>query len=100
MTIDLTPIILAAITFILGLISTFLIPYLKEKYGAEKLETLKKWVVAGVKAAEQLYAGTGLGELKKDYVVRFLASKGYSVDLKEIDALIEASVFELNNEVK
>lgn len=93
--VDLTQIIVAILTLIFSLISAFLIPYLKNKLGAEKLETVKFWVNIAVEAAEMIYVGTGRGQEKKEYVVKFLNSKGFNLNFEEIDSLIEAAVLEL-----
>ena len=92
--IDYTDIIQAFITLLATLITTFLIPYIKKKLSAEKLEELKKWVTVAVSAAEQLY-GSKTGQQKKEYVVAFLLSKGIVFDVDEVNALIEAEVYKL-----
>ena len=55
---DYTQIISAVIALISALVSAFLIPWLKTKIDANKLQTIKTYVEIGVKAAEQLYAAT------------------------------------------
>ena len=95
--IDLTSLFEAIITLIVALISAFLIPYIKSKVSAEKLETIKKWVKVAVQAAEMLYRESGMGEQKKAYVIEFLNSKGYDLDTDTLSNLIESAVLELNN---
>ena len=92
--IDYTEILQAFITLLATLITTLLIPYIKKKISAEKLEELKKWVTVAVSAAEQLY-GSKTGQQKKEYVVAFLLSKGIVFDVDEVNALIEAEVYKL-----
>lgn len=94
--VDITTIIEAIITLIVALITTFLIPYLKEKYGNEKLNNIKLWVKIGVEAAEQLFDGDGRGEEKLAYVLNFLEQKGVTVDTDSLRAMIEAEVLKLN----
>ena len=96
MTTDITEIVGYVISLILAIISTFLVPYLKQKLSAEKLEQIRCWVSVAVSAAEMLYAGDGRGAEKKQYVLNFLAGKGFKIDEESIDALIEAAVHELN----
>ena len=72
---DYTQIISAVIALISALVSAFLIPWIKTKIDADKLQTLRTYVEIGVKAAEQLYTATD-GAAKKAYVVNFLAEKG------------------------
>lgn len=67
---------------------------------AEKLDTIKFWVNIAVEAAEMIYVGTGRGQEKKDYVVQFLNSKGFTLNVTEIENLIEAAVMELKLEQK
>ena len=93
--VDLTQVVVAVLTLAFSLVSAFLIPYLKTNVKGEQLETIKFWVNIAVEAAEMIYVGTGRGEEKKAYVVEFLNSKGFHLDTKEIDNIIEAAVLEL-----
>lgn len=93
--IDLTPIMEAIIALVVVVITAFVIPWLKGKIDADKLEQIKLWVTVAVEAAEQLYNGTGRGEEKKAYVVKFLQEKGFTIDPDSLDKLIEAAVFNL-----
>lgn len=98
--VDLTQIIVAVLTLIFSLISAFLIPYLKTKVSNEQFTTIQMWVKIAVQAAEMIYVGTGRGEEKKEYVLDFLNSKGFSLNIGEIENLIEAAVLELKQEQK
>lgn len=93
--IDLTPIMEAIIALVAAVITAFVIPWLKGKIDADKLEKIELWVTVAVEAAEQLYNGTGRGEEKKAYVVKFLQEKGFTLDPDSLDKLIEAAVFNL-----
>lgn len=93
--IDLTEILTAIITLIVAIVSTFVIPCLKTKVEAAKLEEVMTWVTVAVEAAEMIYAGTGRGEEKKAYVIKYLNTKGYTLDTDSIDALIESAVLSL-----
>ena len=93
--IDLTPIMEAIIALVVAVITAFVIPWLKGKIDADKLEQIELWVTVAVEAAEQLYNGTGRGEEKKAYVVKFLQEKGFTLDPDSLDKLIEAAVFNL-----
>ena len=95
---DYTQIISAVIALISALISAFLIPWLKTKIDADKLQTVRTYVEIGVKAAEQLYAASE-GEKKKAYVISFLAGKGIKFDVETVDKLIEAAVLQLHHEL-
>ena len=79
------------VTVAIMAIATFVVPWLKEKLGAEKLEKLKYWYTVAVQAAEQLFPAAKSGEQKKAYAEAYLADKGIKVD----DAMLEAVVKEL-----
>ena len=95
---DLTPIVNAVIALIAAIITTFLIPWIKSKIDAAKLAQIVEWVGIAVRAAEQIYNESGMGEKKKQYVLDFLADKGFTLDLNSINAMIEAAVKNLNIE--
>jgi hypothetical protein len=82
---------------LLGVILTGLIvPWLKIKIGKEKMSQVQMWVNVAVAAAEQIFSMPGAGIQKKVYVIEFLKSKGITITEQELDALIEAAVYELN----
>ena len=95
--IDLTEIIRAVIALLLALITSYLIPLIRRKADAQKLATLRLWVNIAVTAAEQIFKGAGLGEEKKAYVIEFLQAHGFTVDMEELDNLIESAVHELKS---
>lgn len=97
---DLTELFNALIALAAALITGFLIPWLRQKYGAEKTQELMRWVNIFVRAAEQIYNESGMGEAKKDYVLSRLREKGFTVDTVELDSMIEAAVHELNLETE
>lgn len=47
-----------------------------------------------------IYAGTGRGQEKKEYVLKFLNSKGFTLNTDEIENLIESAVLELKTKTK
>lgn len=98
--VDLTQIIVAVLTLVISLITAYLVPYLKSKVSSEQLDTIKFWVNIAVEAAEMIYTGTGRGQEKKEYVTNFLNSKGFSLNIEEVENLIEAAVMELKLEQK
>lgn len=85
---DITFVFEALIVIIFGVITVIVVPFIKEK-------KLYNWVNIAVKAAEQIYTQTGMGEIKKDFVLNFLKSKGYKVDTESIDLMIESAVLSL-----
>lgn len=97
MTFDITPIIEAVIALAGVVVSCVLIPYIKSKTTAEQQKEINAWVKIAVSAAEQIYVGSGRGEQKKAYVIKWLREHGITVDEAKLDALIEAAVYELTN---
>ena len=83
------------ITVIVLLVSAYVIPYLKNKIGADKMQRLEQFVEAAVRAAEQLYKPEEW-KLKKDYVTQLVTEKanglGIGLNEAEIDAVIEGVV--------
>ena len=97
--IDLTAIMQAVIALIATLITTKLLPWLKEKTTQEQQKTLFAITKTLVFAAEQLFAkkeGEDVSQQKLLYVQEKLQERGFSID---IDA-IEAAVMELRIEKK
>jgi hypothetical protein len=89
--------ILSLVFMILGLVLTyFVVPWLKSKFSNEQLLNLGKWAKIAVTAAEQMKATGLITEDKKTYVVQFLKDKGITITDQELDALIEAAVFEID----
>lgn len=96
--------ILSLVLTIIGLVLTyFVVPWLRTKFSNEKLTAIQKqlktihdWVEIAVAAAEQLKNAGKLTIPKKDYVLKFIKDKGITITDSELDALIEAAVFEIN----
>jgi len=97
MTIDLTAILTAVIALIGAILTGVAIPYIKSKTTQTQRDTALLVISTAVKAAEQLYAGSGKGVEKKQYVIDWLAAHNVKMNLDEIDAQIEAIVWELKN---
>ena len=90
-------IIVKVVIPILGAIITYiLVPFFKSKTTKQQRENIYFWVRVAVQAAEMIYREKGQGMLKKEYVVKFLTSKGIGITTEELDVLIEAAVKELN----
>lgn len=87
-----------------ALISAYVIPLLKAKIAESKDKRLMDAVNTAVKAAEQTIKGSGHGAIKKDEVLTFvtmwLFDQGIKITKEQLDNLIEAAVFELNNKKK
>lgn len=94
---NITPIIEAVAALIAAIITVFVIPYIKSKTTANQQQQINEWVKIAVTAAEQIYTGSGRGEEKKAHVIEFLREHGITLDEARLDALIEAAVYNLNN---
>lgn len=90
------------LTVIILFVSAYLVPYLKNKIGAEKMQLLEtsmnlliSFVKETVRAAEQLYKPEEW-KLKKDYVTKLVIKKADNLEIglneAEIDAIIEGIV--------
>lgn len=97
--VDITPIVNALIMLIAAIITTFIIPLLKKNASAQDLNEMLKWIDIAVMAAQQMYYMED-GPTRKQYVLDFLAAKGYDVDSDEVDAAIESAVLKLHQELE
>ena len=95
--IDITTVLEAVATLAVVIITTFVVPYIKSKTTLEQQTQINAWVKIAVSAAEQGYEGPGKGDLKKAYVLTWLAGHGIAIDEDKLDAMIEAAVYELTN---
>jgi len=84
-----------------ALISAYVIPLLKQKIAEIKDRRLLDAVKMAVRAAEQTIKGSGTGHLKKEEVIAFVTkwmiSHGILITEEQLDQLIEAAVFSMNN---
>jgi len=93
--IDLTPVCTALIALASALITSFLIPWLREKTDQSQREQLCAWAAIAVQAAEQMFVGVGRGQEKKLYALQWLEERGLTFDPEALDAAIEAAVYRL-----
>ena len=82
-------------------ITRYLVPWLKEKIGADKLATAEKWArYAVLKAQQVLWDETGKD--RKAYVTEFLKeiliAKNIALSDEQLDVLIEAAVKQMKIE--
>lgn len=77
------------------------IPLLKQAIEHSKLKGVMKWVDVAVAALEQTIRESGAGKEKKAIVTEFLkeilTAKNISISDDQLDKLIEAAVFAMNN---
>lgn len=86
---------------VIGVILTrVVVPVIKQWYENSVRADMKEIIKEAVEAAEQTVKGSGQGSVKKEKVLKtvvaWLESKGYDIDDKMLDDLIEAAVFGLN----
>lgn len=82
-------------------ITRYLVPWIREKIGAEKLNEIEKWVrFAVLKAQQVMQSETGTD--KKAYVTQFLKelliAKNISISDEQLEVLIEAAVKQMKIE--
>lgn len=80
------------------LLARLVVPWLKAKTNAQQLDMVKLWTNIAVTAAEQMKVAGLLpdGQKKKEFVLQFIRDKGVTITDKELDALVEAAVYEIN----
>ena len=94
---NITPILQAVAALLAAIVTAVIVPYIKSKTTASQQAQINTWVQIAVSAAEQIYSGPGKGKDKKAYVLKWLHDRGVMVDEAQLDALIEAAVFELKS---
>ena len=96
---DITQILLGVIILLGGLISVFVIPYIKTHVSVEQLTILSGIAQTVVYAAEKIF-GAKMGKDKLAYALdlakKLLASKNLSFDEDVIRAAIESQVQQLS----
>lgn len=89
-------IVLILVSLAATILTSVVIPYVKEKLGNEKLAKYKEWAMLAVQCAEMAFPDKGMGESKKEYVVTFLNEmfnkNKVVVSSEQIEVLIESAV--------
>lgn len=96
---NITPVIEAFFALLAAVVTAVVIPYIKSRTTAQQQAEIDAWVRIAVKAAEQIFAGSGRGAEKKAYVEDWLLSRGVTVEGEKLDAMIESAVYDLKNGV-
>lgn len=91
--INILQVVLAIVSIV---VTGILIPLIKTKISKTDLEKALVITDIAVKAAEQIFRESGQGPIKKKYVIDYLRKSGLDLSDEEINALIEATVKELN----
>ena len=86
-----------AIISIIGAIFTYvLVPYFKARTTEAQQDKIMTAVEIAVMAAEQIFSTPGMGDEKKKYVLKLLYDKGIKLTDAQLDAIIEAAVYQMN----
>lgn len=96
---DITNILEAVITLAIALVTGLVIPLLRQKLGAEKLNKVATYVQIAVEAAEQIFRESGKGAEKKAYVIQWLSDHNITMDSDKLDAMIESAVYNLGQAI-
>jgi putative Mn2+ efflux pump MntP len=91
--------IMSGIITILGAVFLYVfVPWVKQRMKAEQLMQLMLLVEIAVTAVKQIFKG--MPEVtdaeKKDYCLEYLKTLGVDVSMDQLDALIEAMVYQIN----
>lgn len=98
---DITKIIVSIIGLLLALAEVFLIPWLKGRVDAQKMDRFLTLVDIAVASAEKIAENYGYnGEWKKAYVEEYLINRSFNFDRETINNAIESAVIILNNELR
>jgi LL-H family phage holin len=94
---DFTFEVLKIVIMLVGVVLTYkVVPWIQGNVDVKNLALMQTLIQAFVAAAEQLFPKAGSGAIKKAYVLEKLKDKGVTITDQELDALIEAAVYELN----
>lgn len=93
---DLTQLAQTIISLAAGIVSLYLVPWLRSKLTNEQLTKAKSWVQIAVYAAEKLY-GAGNGDQKLAYAEEILRKHGIRLDTATLKAMIDAQIKEMEN---
>lgn len=99
---NLFDLILLLIPVLGAIITGFVVPFIREKIGAERLAKYEYWASQAVKAAEMLWRESGSGADKKQYVIEFLNEmfnkKKVVITEQQIEILVESAVKQMKLE--
>lgn len=92
MNIDLTQIVEAVIALAVALIARYVVPWIRQRLTAGGQEILETALRVAVMGAEQMYQGAGRGREKLEAAKKYLNSKGFDVDVEQIEAAVWAYI--------
>ena len=94
-------VIILAISFAVMFVVKYVIPMINEKVDVIQDERLKAFIREAVQCAEQtLKTGAEKKEFVANLIIEWLKTRSRKSEEKEIDALIESAVYDMNEAVK
>lgn len=98
--VDITPIAVAAVALCSGIVTVFVIPWIKANTSEKKRAELAEWVEFAVNAAEKLADSGQIPKLEKyEFVTKFLAKKGYTLDVDTVKVMVNNFVNKLPDQL-
>ena len=91
---DLTPVVMIVLSGVLTYLIGRLLHFMHTKMDEEQQALLQTWVHIAVYAAEKLY-GAGHGREKLSYVQELLETKGFTLDIELLEAMVNAEIQEM-----
>lgn len=79
-------------------VTRYLVPWIKEKVGAEKMSAIEKWTRYAVEMAQQVYwskPGQDRKAIVTEILKDILGAKDLAISDEQLDILIEAAVKEM-----
>ena len=86
------------LTIIGGLVTYYIIPYVKSKTTVEQRKDLIFYTQLAIKLAESIYNKEGQGKLKKEYVINWLNKQGIVFTEEQVSNLIDSVVKYFNSQ--
>lgn len=97
---DITLVINSIILLLSAIITTIIIPLIKNNISSKKFDDIMKWSKIAVEAAQQIYTPEQWSE-KKSYAISIikgkLSEKGIALDENSIEAIVESAVMNIKN---
>ena len=90
--------IIVCLTIIGGVVTYYIIPYVKSKTTVEQRKDLIFYTQLAIKLAESIYNKEGQGKLKKEYVIDWLSKQGIIFTEEQVSNLIDSVVKYFNSQ--
>lgn len=90
--------IILILTVLGGVITYYIIPFIKSKTTLDQRKNLIFYTQLAIKLAESIYKEKGQGKFKKEYVITWLKKQGINFTEEQINTLIDSVVQYLNTQ--